>query len=162
MSHMVDGLIGTTIHHNTYTQPPPMYSTPQYPTIYRGPHYYPPPPYQQPYPVALPPPMSGPLLAPMMHPTSQPSLGTPSTLAYNLVTSERAMPSYAPYKSLLQNNPYFPFPNPPQAISPPQGQPHAGVKFVHPSPIQLFQNFEQLNIENLTHQLNNAKKKGKK
>jgi hypothetical protein len=43
----------------------------------------------------------------------------------------------------------------------PQGQPHTGVNFVQPSPIQQFQYFEQLNIENTTHQSNNAKNKGK-
>jgi hypothetical protein len=53
-----------------------------------------------------------------------------------------------PTGSLPQNNLYFPFPGPPQPIAPPQGQPHAGVNFVHPSPIQQFQNFEQLNMEN--------------
>jgi hypothetical protein len=46
-------------------------------------------------------------------------------------------------------------------MAPPQGQPHVGVNFVQPSPIQQFQNFEQLNMENSAHQLNNAKKKGK-
>jgi hypothetical protein len=60
MSHVADGLIGTTTHHNPYSQPPPMYGTPQYIQPYGGPSYYPPPPYQQPYPVAPPPPMSGP------------------------------------------------------------------------------------------------------
>jgi hypothetical protein len=39
--------------------------------------------------------------------------------------------------------------------------PHAGVNFVQPSPLQQYQNFEQLNMENPTHQSNNAKKKGK-
>jgi hypothetical protein len=33
-------------------------------------------------------------------------------------------------------------------MAPPQGQPHVGVNFVQPSPIQQFQNFEQLNTEN--------------
>jgi hypothetical protein len=149
MSHVqVDGLIGTTTHHNPYIQPPPMYGTPQYPSIYGGSSYYPPPLYQQPYPVALPPPMSGPLPTPIMHPTSQPSSGAPSTSTYNLGTSESATPSYAPYGSLPQNNLYFPFPGPPQPVSPPQGQPHAGVNFVQPSPIQQFHTFEQLNTEN--------------
>jgi hypothetical protein len=86
----VDGLIGTTTHHNPYIQPPPMYGTPQYPSIYGGPSYYPPPLYQQPYHVAPPPPMSGPLPTPIMCPTSQPSSGSPSTSAYNLGTSESA------------------------------------------------------------------------
>jgi hypothetical protein len=62
---------------------------------------------------------------------------------------------------LPQNNPYFPFPGPPQPVSPPQGHPHADVNFVHPSPIQQLQTFEQLNMENPSHQPNNAKKKGK-
>jgi hypothetical protein len=53
MSHSVDGLIGTTTHHNSHLQQPPMYGTPQYLSAYGGPPYYPPPPYQQPYPVAL-------------------------------------------------------------------------------------------------------------
>jgi hypothetical protein len=128
MSHMIDGLIGTTTHHNLNIQTPPMYSTPQYPSIYGGPFYYPPPPYQHPY---------------------------------NMGTSESTMPSYAPYGSLPQNNPYFPFLVPPQPIAPPQGQPHVGFNFVQPSPIQQFQNFEQLNTENLAHQPNNAKNKGK-
>jgi hypothetical protein len=92
--------------------------------------------------------MSGPASTPMMRPTVQPSSGTPSTSAYTLSTSESTMPSYAPYGSLPQNNLYFPFPGPPQPIAPPQGQPHAGVNFVQPSPIQQFQNFEQLNMEN--------------
>jgi hypothetical protein len=161
MSHAVDGLIGTTTHHNPYIQPSPMYGTPQYLLMYGGPPYYPPPPYQQPYLVALPPPMSGPLPTPMMRPTSHPSSGTPSTSAYNLGTSESATPSYEPYGSLPQNNMYFPFLGPPHPIAPPQGQPHTGVNFVQPSPIQKFQNFEQLNMENLTHQSNNSKNKGK-
>jgi hypothetical protein len=55
MSHVVYGLIGTTTHHNPYNQPPPMYGAPQYPQPYGGPSYYPPPPYQQPYPVSPPP-----------------------------------------------------------------------------------------------------------
>jgi hypothetical protein len=46
-------------------------------------------------------------------------------------------------------------------VSPPPGKPHANVNFVHPFSIQQVQNFEQLNTENLAHQLNNAKKKGK-
>jgi hypothetical protein len=151
MSHTTDGLISTTTHHNPYIQPPIMYGTPQCTPIYGGTPYYPPPPYKQPYPIALPPPMSGPLPTPMIYPTSQPSSSTPSSSTYNLGTSERVMPSYAPYGSLPQNNPYFPFPCPPQPIAPPQGQPHAGVKFFHPSPIQQFQNFQQLNTENPTH-----------
>ena len=43
MSHSVDGLIGTTTHHNPYIQPPPMYGTPQYPSMYGGTPYYPSP-----------------------------------------------------------------------------------------------------------------------
>jgi hypothetical protein len=45
MSHSVDGLIGTTTHQNPHIQPPPMYGTLQYPLMYGGPPYYPPPPY---------------------------------------------------------------------------------------------------------------------
>jgi hypothetical protein len=37
--------------------------------------------------------------------------------------------------------------------------PHVGVNFVQPSPIQQYQNFEQMNTENLTHPSNNAKNK---
>jgi hypothetical protein len=125
-----------------------MYGTPQHPPIYGRPPYYPPPPYQQPYPVVPPPPTSGPASTPMMRPAIQPSSGTPSTSAYTLSTSESITPSYVPYGSLPQNNPYFPFPGPPQPMAPPQGQPHVGVNFVQPSPIQQFQNFEQLNTEN--------------
>jgi hypothetical protein len=161
MSHSIDGLIGTTKHHNTHPQQPPMYGTPQYSSIYGGPPYYPPPPYQKPYPVSLPPPISGPPPAPTMRPVFQPSFGTSSTSAYTLSTSESATPSYVPYRSLPQNNLYFPFPDPPQPMAPPQGHPHVGVNFVQPSPIQQYQNFEQLNMENPTHQLNNAKNKGK-
>jgi hypothetical protein len=43
------------------------------------------------------------------------------------------------------------FLDPPQLVSPPHGQPNVGVKFVHPSPIQKFHTFEQLNMENLSH-----------
>jgi hypothetical protein len=39
--------------------------------------------------------------------------------------------------------------------------PHAGVNFVQPSTIQQYQNFEQLNMANPTHPLNNTKKKGR-
>jgi hypothetical protein len=46
MSHAVDGLIGTTTHHNPYNQPSPMYGEIQYPQPYGGPYYYPYPPYQ--------------------------------------------------------------------------------------------------------------------
>jgi hypothetical protein len=161
MSHSADGLIGTTTHHNSHPQQPPMYGTPQYPPAYGGPPYYPPPPYQQPYPLTFPPPISGPPSTSTVCPVAQPSSGTPSTSAYTLSTSESAMPSYAPYGSLPQIILYFPFPGPPQPIVSPQGQPHAGVNFVQPSPIQQYQNFEQLNTANPTHQSNNAKKKGK-
>jgi hypothetical protein len=105
--------------------------------------------------------MSGPASTPMMCLDIQPSSGTPSTSAYTLSTNEIIAPSYVPYRSLTQNNSYFPFPGPPQPMAPPQGQPHIGVNFVQPSPLQQFQNFKQLNMENMTHQSNNAKKKGK-
>jgi hypothetical protein len=96
MSHAIDTLIGTMTHHIPYIQPPPMYSTPQYPLIYQGPSYYPPPPYQQAYPISPPPSMSGPSPTPIMCMDSQSSSGSPSTLAYNLGTSEINSPSYAP------------------------------------------------------------------
>jgi hypothetical protein len=121
MSHSVDGLIGATTHQNPCIQPPPMYGTPQHPLMYGGPLYYPPPPYQHPYPNVPLPPMSGPTSTPMMRSSVQPSSGTPSTLAYTLSTSERSTPSYAPYGSSPQSNPYFPFPGTPQPVSPPQG-----------------------------------------
>ena len=113
-----------------------MYGTPQYPLIYGGSSYYPPPLYQEPYLVAPPPPMGGPSLVSIMFPDFQPSSGSPSTSAYNLGTSENDSPSYMPYGSFPQNNPYFPFLGPPRLISPPPGQPHASVNFVHLSPIQ--------------------------
>jgi hypothetical protein len=142
MSHLADGLIGNTTHHNPPPQQPPLYGTPQYPLAYGGIPYYPPPPYQQPYPVALPPPISGPLLAPLNHPPIQPSVITPSTSTYTVSTSESAMPSYVPYGASPQHNPYFPFSSPPQPMAPPQGPPHTGVNFFQPSPIQQYQNFE--------------------
>jgi hypothetical protein len=117
MSHSADGLIGTTTHHNSHPQQPPMYGTPQYPPAYGGPPYYNPPPYPQPYPLTFPPPTSGPPPTPTIHPMAQPSSGTPSTSAYTLNTSESTTPSYASYRSLPQNNPYFPFPGPPPAHS---------------------------------------------
>jgi hypothetical protein len=46
-------------------------------------------------------------------------------------------------------------------MDPPPGHPHVRVNFVHPSPVQRYQNFEKMNTENLTHQWSNAKKKGK-
>jgi hypothetical protein len=67
MSHSVDGLIGTTTHHNPHPQKTPMYGTPQYPSIHGGSLYYP-PPYQQPYPISLPPPISGPPPTPTVRP----------------------------------------------------------------------------------------------
>jgi len=60
MSHSTDELIGTITHHNQHLQQPPMYGTPQYHPVYGGTPYYPPPIYQQPYLVSLPPPISGP------------------------------------------------------------------------------------------------------
>jgi hypothetical protein len=45
-------------------------------------------------------------------------------------------------------------------MAPPQGHPQTRVNFVQPSPIQQYQNFEQMSTENPTHQSNNAKKKG--
>jgi hypothetical protein len=116
MSHSTNGLIGNTAHHNPPPQQPLMYGTPQYPPAYGGIPYYPPPPYQQPYPISLPPPISGPPLAPLNHPPIQPSVSTPSTSAYTLSTSERAMPSYVPYRELPQHNLYFPFSAPPHSL----------------------------------------------
>jgi hypothetical protein len=56
---------------------------------------------------------------------------------------------------------YYPFPGPPQPVSPPHGQQQEGVNFVQPSPIQQVQAFEQLNMKNPPNQSNNNKKKGK-
>jgi hypothetical protein len=100
MSHSVDGLIGTTTHHNLPPQKTPMYGTPQYPPVYGGSPYYPPPSYQQSY--LVPPPISGPLPTPMTCLTIPPSSGNTSTSAYPLGTSERTTPSYVPYGSFLQ------------------------------------------------------------
>jgi hypothetical protein len=159
MSHSTDGLIGNTTHHNPEPPKPQMYGTPQYLSTYGGTYYYPPPPYQQPYPVAIPPSISGPPSTAPIHPPIQTSSGTPSTSTYTLSTSKSAMPSYVPYRSQLPQNLYFSFHGPPQPMAPPH--PHTGVNFVQPSPLQQYQNFEQLNTKNLTHQSNNAKKKGK-
>jgi hypothetical protein len=156
MSHSADGLIGATTHHGPQPKPPPMYGTPQYPLTYGGTSYYPPPPYQQPYLVATPPPISGPPPAPPIHPPIPTNNGTPSTSSYS--TSESTTPSYVPYGLVPPQNPYFPFPGPPQPMAPPH--PHAGVNFVQPSVVQQYQSFEQLNTTNPTHPLNNAKKKG--
>jgi hypothetical protein len=157
MSHSVDGLIGTTTHHNPHLQQKPMYGTPQYLSVYGG------PPYQQPYFFSLPPSISiPPPLTLLACPPSQPSSGTPSTFSYTPSTSESAMPSYVLYGSLPKNNLYFPFPGPPQPMSPPLEHPHIGVNFFQPSLVQQYQNFEQLNMENMTHQSNNSKNKGKK
>jgi hypothetical protein len=155
MSHSADRLIGATTHHGPQPQPPSMYGTPQYPPAYGGTSYYPPPLYQHPYPVAIPPPISGPPPAPPIHPPIPTNSGTPSTSTYS--TSESTTPSYVPYGLVPPQNPYFPFPGPPQPMAPPH--PHAGVNFVQPSAAQQYQNFEQLNTTNPTHPSNNAKKK---
>jgi hypothetical protein len=105
--------------------------------------------------------MGGPSPVPMMHPVSQPSTSSPSTTTYNLSISGSTSTSYMPYGSSPQNNSYFPFLGPPQSVSPPPGQTHVDVNFVQPSLIQKLRNFEQLNTKNLSHQLNNAKNKGK-
>jgi hypothetical protein len=46
-------------------------------------------------------------------------------------------------------------------MGPPPGHHHVGANFVQPSPIQQYQYFEKLNMENPTHHLNNVKKRGK-
>jgi hypothetical protein len=97
----------------------------------------------------------------MTCPTIPPSSGNTSTSSYSLGTSESPTPSYVPYEIISTTESILPIPCPPQPISPPQGQPHAGVNFVQPSPIQQVHHFKQLNMENLTHPSNNAKKKGK-
>jgi hypothetical protein len=156
MPHSADELIGATTHHGPQPKPPSMYGTPQYLPAYGGTPYYPPPPYQQPYPVSIPPPISGPPPTPPIHPPLPATSGTPSTSAYT--TRENAMPSYVPYGSVPPQNPYFPFPGPPQPMAPPL--PHARVNFVQPYAAQQYQNFEQLNTANPTHPSNNANKKG--
>jgi hypothetical protein len=161
VSHAADGLIGSMTHLNPYDHPSPTYGANQYPQPYGGMSYYPPPTHQQSYPVVPPPSLGGPPLVPMMHPVSQSSTGPPPTPIYNPNSSGSTSTSYMPYGSSPQNNPYFPFPSPPQPVSPPPGQPHVDVNFVQPSPIQQVHDFEQLNTENLAHHLNNAKKKGK-
>jgi hypothetical protein len=123
------------------------------PPAYGGTSYYPPPPYQQPYPVVTPPPISGPPPAPPIHPPLSNTSGPPSTSSYS--TSESATPSYVPYGAAPPQNPYFPFPRPPQPMAPPHH--NAGVNFVQPSVTQQYQNFEQLNTTNPTHPSNNAK-----
>jgi hypothetical protein len=93
--------------------------------------------------------------------TPQQTLGSPSTSSYNLGTSESTSPSYAPYGLFPKNNLDFPFSRSPQPVFPPHGQPHANIKFFHLSPIQQIHTFEQLNMENPSHESNNAKNKGK-
>jgi hypothetical protein len=156
MSHSADGLICTTTQTNPYIQPPPMYITPQHPSVYGVSYYYPPPLYQHSYPVVPPQSLGAPPLVPMPYPVSQSSTGPPPTYGYNPRISLSTYTSYMPYGSYPQNNPYFPFPSPPQPVNPPLGQTHASVKFFHPFPIQQVHEFEQLNTNNLTH-----KKKGK-
>jgi hypothetical protein len=104
----------------------------------------------------MPLPINGSSLAPPIQPPIQTSSDTPSTSVYS--TIKNSTPSYVPYGSLPPQNIYFLFLGPPQPIAPPH--PHARVNFFQPSPIQQYQNFEQLNMENLTHPSNNAKKKG--
>jgi hypothetical protein len=136
MSHAADGLICSMNHLNPYGHLSPAYGAHKYPQPYGGTSYYPPPTHQQSYLVSLPPPMGGPSPIPMMHLVSQPSMGPPSTSTYNLSTSGSASTSYMTYGSSPQNNPYFPFPGPPQPVVPPTGQPHISVNFVQPSPFQ--------------------------
>jgi hypothetical protein len=106
MSHLEDGLIGTT-HHNLYIDSPPMYSTPQHPSVYGGPPYYPPPPYQQSYHVVPPQSLGEPPPIPMFYLVSQSSTGPPPTPRYNPSSSGSTSTSYTPYGSYPQNNPYF-------------------------------------------------------
>jgi hypothetical protein len=129
---------------------------PQYPPAYGGTSYYPPSPYQQPYPVSTPPPMSGPPPGSPIHPPLPNTSGPHSTSPYS--TSESTTPSYVPYGSAPPQNPYFPFPGPPQPMAPPH--PNAGVNFVEPSAAQQYQNFEQLNTANPANPSNNNRRKG--
>jgi hypothetical protein len=154
-------LIGSMTHLNPYSHMSPTYGAHQYPQPYGGTSYYPPPTHLHSYHVATPPPLGGSSPVPIMHPFSQPSTISPSTLAYNHSHSVSDSPSYTPYGSSPQNNLYFPFPGPPQPVAPPPGQPHVSVNFVQPSPIQQVHIFKQLNTENPAHQPNNAKNKGK-
>jgi hypothetical protein len=142
MSHSADGLIGTTTHHNPYPPQPTIYGTHPYPLAYGGNPYYPPPLYQQLYPVVPPQSLGAPPPVPMSYLVSQSSTVPPPTHGYNLRISGRTSTSYTPYGSYPQNNPYFPFPSPTQPANSPPGQPHASVNFVHPFPIQQVHTFE--------------------
>jgi hypothetical protein len=161
VSHNADGLIGSMTHHNPYNHPSPTYGENPYPQPYGGATYYPPAPHLQSYPVGHSQPLGAPPQVPMMHPISQFSTSSPSTPTYNPNNGGSTSTSYTLYGSSPQNNPYFPFPSPPQQVSPPPRQSHVCVNFVYPSPIQQVQIFEQLNMKNLAHPLNSAKKKGK-
>jgi hypothetical protein len=99
MSQSVDGLIGTTTHHNPYIKPPPMYDTPQHPPIYGRLPYYPPTLYQQSYPIVPPQSLGAPPPIPMLYPVSQSSTGPPPTPRYNPISSGSTSTSYTPYGS---------------------------------------------------------------
>jgi hypothetical protein len=161
MSHVVDGLIVSMTHINTYGHPSPTYGAHQYPQLYGGASYYPPPTHQQSYLVGPSQMLGAPPPAPMMHLVSQPGTISPQTPTYNPNIGASTSNSYTPYGLSPQNNPYFPFPSPPDPLSLPPQQTHDGINFFQPSPIQQVHSFEQLNMENPTHQSNNAKKKGK-
>jgi hypothetical protein len=161
MSHAVDWLIGSMTHLNPYNHLSPTYGANQFLQPYGGMPYFPPPTYQQSYPVVPYQPLGVPPLVPQMHPVSQSSTGPPPTPAYNPSNNGSASTSCTPYGSSPQKNPYFPFPGRPQLVVPQPRQPHASVNFVQPSPIQQDHTFEQLNMKNLSHQPNNAKKKWK-
>jgi len=136
MSHVVDGLICSMTHHNPSNQLPPIYDAPQYLQPYGGPSHYPPPIHQQSYPVVPPQPLGGTPLVPQMHLVSQSSVGPPPTPTCDHNSCGGTSTSYTPYGLTPKNNPYFPFPDPPWLVTPPQGHPDASVNFVHPSPIQ--------------------------
>jgi hypothetical protein len=161
VSNMTDGLIGSMTNLNPYSHPSLTYGVNHYPQPYGCMSYYPPPTHQKSYSVAPPLSLRVPPPEPLMNMVSLPSTSPPTTLIYNPNNGGSTSTSYMSYGSSPQNNPYFPFLGHPWQVALPSRQPHVGVNFVHPSPIQHVNDFEQLNMENSPHQPNNSKNKGK-
>jgi hypothetical protein len=148
-------------HFNPYAQHIPTFGANQFPHLYGGAPYYHPLVSHR---ASMVPPthiVGGHTPASLAILVTTPILGPPAAPLYNPNSGGGTLTYYNQYGPFPLQNPYYPFPDPPQPGVPPKGKQQTKVNFVQPSPIQQIQSFEQLNMKNPPNQSNNAKKKGK-
>jgi hypothetical protein len=118
-SHVIDGLIGSMSHFNTYYQLVPSFGVNQYPHPYKANPYYPSPIPQTTFMVPPTPMMGGHIPTPPTNSVQKPLPVPLATPSYKSNSGGNTSTSCNQYMPSPQGKPYYYFLGPPQFVSPP-------------------------------------------